>query len=158
METAKTVINDALQEILVQAIEQPIEQVDFSIAQRYMNRFMNEIAADGVTLGYTMVNSPSDPITIPYGAINGLIYNLALHLATTYDVAVGPELAVKAANGLRVMTRIATQIIPSSYPDTLPIGSGNEQDSSYSNKFYTEPSSAVETESGGFIGLEKIPE
>lgn len=158
METAQTVINDALQEILVQAIEQPLEQVDFAIAQRYMNRFMNEIAADGVTLGYTMVNSPNDPITIPYGAINGLIYNLALHLATTYDVAVGPELAVKAANGLRIMTRISTQIIPSSYPDTLPIGSGNEWDSSRNDKFYTEPSPAVETESGGFIGLEKIPE
>ena len=158
METAQTVINDALQEILVQAIEQPLEQVDFAIARRYINRFMNEIAADGVTLGYTMVNSPNDPITIPYGAINGLIYNLALHLSTTYDVAVGPELAVKAANGLRIMTRIATQIVPSSYPDTLPIGSGNEYDSSYNDKFYTEPAPAVETESGGFIGLEKIPE
>ena len=119
---------------------------------------MNEIAADGVTLGYTIVNSPNDPITIPYGAINGLIYNLALHLATTYDVAVGPELAVKAANGLRIMTRIATQIIPSSFPDTLPIGSGNEDDSVQNYHFYSERDPSVNTESGGYIGLEKVPD
>lgn len=155
METAQTVINDALQELIVQAIEQPIEQVDFAIAQRYMNRLMDEIAADGVTLGYTAVNSPNDAITIPNGAINGLIYNLALHLATTYDVAVGPELAAKAANGLRIMTKIATQISPSSYPDTLPIGSGNYEAGEFN--FYSDDAATVNTENGGVIGLEQLP-
>lgn len=155
METAQEVINDALQELIVQAIEQPIEAVDFQIARRYMNRFMDEIAADGVTLGYTEVNNPADLITIANGAINGLVYNLALQLATTYDVAVSPELAVKAANSLRIMTKIATQIGPSSYPDTLPIGSGNENSYVDTYHFYPEDPQTVNTESDGVIGLEQ---
>ena len=40
METAQQVINDALQEILVQASEQPIQTVDFQTARRYLNSMM----------------------------------------------------------------------------------------------------------------------
>jgi hypothetical protein len=157
VETAKTVINDALQELLVQAIEQPIQQVDYSIAQRYLNRMMAEFAADGINLGYTEVSNPADYITVAAGAINGMIYNLALNLATTYDIAVSPELTVKADNGRRIMTRIAVTIQPSSYPDTLPIGSGNDGDSTYNDKFYSADPDTVDAESGAVIGLEQLP-
>ena len=139
METASDIINDALQELIIQAIEQPIEAVDFNIAKRYMNRFMAELKSDGVDLGYTSVTSPSDIITIDDGAINGLIANLAFHLSVTYDVSVSPELAIKAKNGLRVMTKIGVTVGETSYPDTLPIGSGNESDFTDGNHFYEEP-------------------
>ena len=56
METASTVIKDALQEILVQAQEQPIQAVDSSTAIRYMNRFMANLDAKGISLGYTVVS------------------------------------------------------------------------------------------------------
>lgn len=157
METAQTVIKDALQEILVQASEQAIDADEFYTAMRYMNRMMGEFAADGITLGYTEVSNPSDAITIPAGAINGLIYNLALVLSTQYDIAVTPELAAKAIDGKRVMTRIATQISPASYPDALPIGSGNEGEYTDTNKFYTSNDPTVDTENGGVIGLEQLP-
>lgn len=157
METAQVLINDALQELIVQAIEQPIEQVDFNIAKRYMNRMMAELAADGVTLGYTQIVNPADLVTIPDGAVNGLIYNLALHLATTYDVAVSPELAVKAADGKRIMTKIAVQPSPSNYPDSLPIGSGNTGENERDYTFYSEQPDTIDTENGGVIGLEQLP-
>ena len=157
VETAKDVINDTLQELIVQANEQAIEAVEFNTAVRYMNRMMAEFAADGIPLGYSQVSNAADPITIPAGAINGLIYNLALHLATTYDVPVGPELAVKAASAKNVMIKIASQISPTSYPGTLPIGSGNEGDAVYDDKFYTDPIDTVNTELGGVVGLERLP-
>lgn len=156
METANTVINDALQELIVQASEQAIEAIEFSTAMRYMNRMMAEFAADGLPLGYTDVSNASDPITIPTGAVNGLIYNLALHLATSYDIVVSPELAVKAQNSKNVMTKISNQISPSSFSDTLPIGSGNEG-YIYDDKFYSDSVDTVNTESGGVIGLETLP-
>jgi hypothetical protein len=158
VETASTVINDALQELLVQASEQPIESVDFETAKRYLNRMMFEFDADGINLGFTQVVKASDPITVAYGAINGIIYNLAMNLATTFDVPVGPELALKAAEGKRIMTKIATTIGPSSYPDTLPIGSGNEGYSTDSYHFYEEDPATVDTQRGGVVGLERLPE
>lgn len=157
METAKTVINDALQELIVQASEQPIEAVEFYTAVRYLNRMMGEFAADGIPLGYTDVSSPSDPITVASGAINGMVYNLAMNLATQYDIIVTPELAMKAANAKNVMVKIANQISPSSYPDTLPIGSGNEGDTFGDQKFYSSLDDTVNTELGGVIGLEQLP-
>lgn len=157
METAETVINDALQELLVQASEQPLEAVDFETAKRYLNRMMFEFDADGINLGFTQVIKASDPITVAYGAINGIIYNLAMHLATTFDVPVGPELALKAVEGKRIMTKISTTIGPSSFPDTLPIGSGNEADHTDSYHFYNEDPNTVNTQRGGVIGLEGLP-
>lgn len=157
METAKTVINDALQELIVQASEQPIEAVEFYTAVRYLNRMMGEFAADGIPLGYTEVQNPSDVITVASGAINGMVYNLAMNLATQYDVPVSPELAMKAANAKNVMVKIANQISPSSYPDTLPVGSGNEGDVFDDEKFYSGLDDTVNTELGGVIGLEQLP-
>ena len=78
METAESIVNDALQEILVQASEAPIQTVDFNTAVRYMNRFMFALDAKGISLGYTKVSKASDLITIPDGALEGLVFNLAV--------------------------------------------------------------------------------
>lgn len=137
METAKEVIEDALQEILVQAIEQPVLPVDFNKAARYMNRMMAEFEADGIVLGYINVDSANDEITIPDGAINGLIYNLALSLAGSYGVALKPDLAIKAKECKETMVKLSVNIPSTDLPETLPVGSGNEGNSTFRNNFYS---------------------
>lgn len=157
METAKTLINDTLLEIQVNGAEQAVQAVDFQVAMRYLNRMMNEFAADGITLGYTTVTGPDSPITVHAGAISGMIANLAVQISNSYDFNIGADLASRAQDSKRVMTKIATQTGPSSYPDTLPIGSGNEGDCTYSDKFYTDDPNTINTERGGVIGLEQLP-
>lgn len=157
METAKTLINDVLLEIQVNGAEQAVQAVDFQTALRYLNRMMFEFAEDGINLGFTEVTGPDDPITVNRGAINGIIANLAIQISNTYDFNIGPDLASRAVESKRVMTKIATQISPSSYPDTLPIGSGNETEYSSSDKFYTDDPNTINTERGGVIGLEQLP-
>ena len=48
METAESIISDALQEILVQASEQDIEPVDFQTSRRYLNRMMDSTPFAGM--------------------------------------------------------------------------------------------------------------
>ena len=153
METAESVINDALQEILVQASEQALQQVDFQTGRRFLNRMMNTTPFN--LLGFTTVTNPSDSITIADGAIEGVVFNLAKRLLTSYDMPLTAELLQSASNGLKEIRRIAVVVKPTSFPCTLPIGSGNEQENTYNNQhFYSCPDSELLAEQGGSILLE----
>lgn len=153
METAESLINDALQEILVQASEQSLQPADFQTGRRYLNRMMAMVPFSG--MGYTIVTDPSDPITVPDGAINGIMFNLAEALLTTYDVLLTASLSKSAANGLKEIRRITVTIQQTKMPCTLPIGSGNEGDDTFNNThFYACPDDELLTEQGGSILLE----
>ena len=123
METAKSLINDALQDILVQASEQPIEPVDFQTARRYLNRMM--AISPYNLLGFTVITNPNELVTVVDGALEGIIFNLAKRLLTTYDMPLTAELQASASDGLKNIRRITTNIRPTQFPSTLPIGSGN---------------------------------
>lgn len=155
METANSIIKDALQEILVQANEQPVQSVDFTTGVRYLNRLMSTWASQGLPLGYTKVANASDPITVPDGAIEGIVYNLALRLAPQYDIVPSQDLRINAREGLDAIRKIAVRRTPTRYPCTLPIGSGNEKDDTYNNyHYYPCPDEEILTEQEGSILLE----
>ena len=154
MEKVSTVISDALQEILVQASEAPIEASEAQSAIRYMNRFMAGLSAVGVDLGYTKVSSLGDYVTIPDGAYEGLIANLAVYLAGQYDRPVSASTAEMARQGKSAMYQLGVEIIPSSLAG-FPIGSGNEGDSAWRNShFFVENDEAVLTENNNYIATE----
>jgi hypothetical protein len=153
METAQAIINDALQAIVVQASEQPIQTVDFQTARRYLNRMMATVPYTG--LGYTQVTLPSDLVTIPDAALEGVIFNLAVKLLPTFDMPLTAELNQSARDGLKEIRRLTVKVLPTSMPCTLPIGSGNEQENTFNNQhFYACPSDDIATEQGGSILLE----
>lgn len=153
-ETAQTIITSALQEILVQASEQPIEGDEFQDGVRYLNRMMAEFDAAGIALGYTKVSDPDDAITVPDGAINGMIFNLAIRLAQSYDAAVSQTLAIAANESLVAMRNIGVTMQQTQYGGTLPIGSGNEGDSYNWTHYYSGVSDDLLTETNGNILLE----
>ena len=153
METAQSIIDDSLQAILVQASEQPIEPVDFQTARRYLNRMMATTPYNN--LGYTIVTQPSDPITVADGAIEGIVFNLAVKMLATYDMPLTAELNQNAKDGLQEIRRIAVTVQPTAFPCTLPIGSGNEQENTFNNNhFYPCPDNELLTEREGAILLE----
>lgn len=153
MATASEVITDALQEILVQASEQSVQADEMQSGIRALNRMMAEWDATGYSLGYTEVTNPVDTITIPAGAISAVVTNLALRLTSQFDAVANPALVQAATMGMRTVAKIAVSVPASYYPDTLPIGSGNE-DYLYEDRFYTEPDDEILNESGGNIILE----
>lgn len=152
METAEQVVKDILQEVLVYSSEQPLEAVDFEFVVRYMNRYMAQLAVT-VPLGYTKVVSPNDLITIPDGAMNGLIFNVALRVLNSFDVSVGQELKDNAKDGLMTMRKLAANPVVTKHPSTLPIGSGNYCEDTWQT-FYEGETDNLLTEQSGDILLE----
>ena len=126
MYTAEQVIKSVLQRILVQGSESDIEASEYSDAIRDMNNFMFALEANGTSLGYTEVVSIGDEITIPNGAIRGLIANLAVEVAPDYDRPISSALANAANDGLKTMIRLGRKKFTSSYPSNLPMGSGSQ--------------------------------
>lgn len=124
-ETASTVIRDALQEILVQASEQPIEASEAQDAMRLLNRMMAAWEAEGIDLSYTPVDSLNDAITVVDGAIDGIVLNLAVKLAPQYDRPVSMDLRLNARAAKDAINHIAVTLLDTPYPSTLPMGSGN---------------------------------
>jgi len=138
-ETASTVIRDALQEILVQAAEQPITADEGQGAMRLLNRMMAAWVLDGVDLSYTPVDSLNDDITVVDGALDAIVLNLAIKLAPQYDRPISQGLYINASRAYEAMLKTAVVIPVTEFPATLPYGSGNESlGYNYSN-FYTGP-------------------
>ena len=160
MELASTVIKDILQEVQVQASEQPIQSTDSSTVIRYMNRFMSSLAVRGVSIGYTKINNPSEGITIPDGALDGLIFGVAKRLLNQYDIPLTMELQLSAKEGLHAMYQLGVVGVPTQHASTMPIGSGNEgfgngNGSNGINPFYPGVDEEIAgTEDNKNIGLE----
>ncbi len=153
-ETAGSLVTDALGEAFINAQEQPTEAVDMSKGIRYMNRFMAELDSKGVALGYTIVSSPDDAITVPDGAINGMVFNLAMKLANSYGEPVGQELRDNADSGLDTMYQLGVTIEQTQFGGTTPVGSGNEGDAFTNTHFFPDETNDMETETNGNIILE----
>lgn len=126
METAGDIIRDALSELTVQAQEQTIPAVELNQSIRYLNRMMQALDADGIKLGYTIVNHVDDPLTVPAGAYEGMMYNLAIRMANGYDIRLTPDFMMVARESKKILAKIAVTAPKSNWPSILPIGSGNE--------------------------------
>tara|TARA_R110002153_G_C13303360_1_gene495848 strand:+ start:174 stop:1004 length:831 start_codon:yes stop_codon:yes gene_type:complete len=141
METAADVIKSALQELLVQASESPLEPSEYQDGIKYLNRMMAGYSVKGINLGYTKVTNIADPITVDDGALEGIVFNLALKLAPQYGAQVPQMLYENAKDGRKAMLRLSVNVKPSQYPDTLPMGSGNQNGSYYyQDNFYPDNS------------------
>jgi hypothetical protein len=154
MATVAQVLKAALQRILVQASESPLEASEYQDAIFALNNMMLAYDAEGIKLGYTEVSTLGDQVTVPVGALRGVIANLAIEVAPDYDGEVSPALASQASEGLKAMRMLGVRIASTAYPSTLPIGSGNEHDGYNTYKYYPDQEAAILAETTGYIGLE----
>lgn len=129
-------VRDAFSEIGQQASEQPIRAAQMSTAIRYLNRFMAAFAY--LNLGYVPVDSSSDTIIVPAYAEEWVVLKLATKLAASFPST--EQLSVIAANEREAYNNLLIQqprICSQDFPETLPLGSGNEGDS-FTNRFYAD--------------------
>ena len=146
---ASQLVKAIMQEEVVQTSEADIEADEAQDVIFALNNFMFELAADGINLGYTEIENLGDDVFVPLGAFNGIVKNVAMQIAQQFSAPITPVLQAQAAHGRRIMAKIAITIPSSPYPDTLPIGAGNE--CGINNHFYGETSPVIETEQGGVI-------
>lgn len=154
MATTAQVVKASLQRIIVQESEQPIEASDAQDFIFAMNNYMLALDASGVSLGYTEVTNLGDQVTIPTGALRGLIANMAIEIAPDYDAFISPALAEAARQGLGAMRKLGQRQGTSRYPSTLPIGGGNERDNFFNRHFFPDLEAEILAETTGAIGLE----
>lgn len=120
-----------------------------------MNNFMLALDAEGVTLGYTEVTDLGDDVTIPTGALRGLIANMAIEVAPDYNGVISPGLQIAAAEGLKTMRILGQSMAGTRYPATLPIGSGNYDFGNFDDQhFYPCSEDEILAETTGSVSLE----
>lgn len=155
MATVAQVAKAALQRILVQASEAPLEADEYQDFIFAMNNYMAQLDASGISLGYTTVSDLGDEVTIPAGALRGLIANLAIEVSPDYGGVVSDGLVIAARDGLKTMRLIGQRVAQTKNPSTLPIGSGNENNTyGYPGFFYPDSEAEILAETTGAIGLE----
>ena len=156
MATVAQVAKAALQRILVQASEAPLQPDEFADFIFAMNNYMSELDAQGIQLGYTEVSDLGDTVTIPTGALRGLIANMAIEVAPDYNGIISQGLVKAAREGYNTMRIIGQTMGNSKMPSTLPLGSGNEDNMfGYSGHFYPDAEAEILAESTGAISLEQ---
>lgn len=159
MSQAGDIIKDALIEITRLGAEAPVEQVDAQAAIRYLNRMMAGLDAKGLDLGYTVVSDFADTITIPAGAEEGVVFLLATRLWNQFssDKPLPGALVTAAISGLQAIRDIAVTVGATEFPSTLPIGSGNEGDTTFlASHFYEDLQDTILAETTGPVGLEAL--
>lgn len=154
MATVAQVAKASLQRILVQGSEanlEPDEYRDFMFA---LNNYMLALDADGISLGFTEVSDLGDEVTVPVGALRGIIANMAIEVAPDYNGVVSPGLVAAAEQGMSAMRKLGQRIPTSRYPSTLPRGSGNCTSIFSGDTFYPCSEEEILAETTGAIGLE----
>lgn len=127
-ETARDIILDVLDDISVHMDEDTLGASDERTGIKGINRIMATLTANGVDLGFTKLTKGNDVLTIPEAAIDPLISLLGFRLWPRYRTPQPtPVIVTNARNGMQQMYRLGISISSSSYPCTLPKGSGNVQ-------------------------------
>jgi hypothetical protein len=153
MATVEQVARASLQAILVQGSEAPLEADEYQDYIFALNNYMTNLDASGIQLGYTLVNSLDDVLTVPAGALRGIVANMAIEVAAQYGGTISETLVVSAKQGMDAMKKLGQQIVSSRFPSTLPIGSGNDNWGN-TTPFYPDVEAEILAETTGSIGLE----
>lgn len=153
MTTGTEVVHGALQDILVQADEQEYQPSEYQAGMREINDMMSEWDALGYSLGFTLLVNITDTLTVPASVIGAIKKNLAVRLAPQFNKQITQGLASLAASGMQAVQNISVVVQPTQLPDTLNIGSGNE-DEPYIDHFYPGVTDSALAEDNGNILLE----
>lgn len=125
MATVLEVVTGALKLLEVRTAESPVTPSEAQDGLESLNDLMNEWNIDGINVGYESLSSTTDELHVDLGSIGAIKANLAVYIAPEYGRFVTPTLQMRADRSKKSM-RNAINMNPSQYPDTLPIGSGNE--------------------------------
>jgi len=140
-EQAKGIILDAFEDIVSGIDEDSLEAADARTAIRTLNRMMATLESRSIFFGFTPVTTLSSEITVDDGAIDPIIQLLAFRLWPKYRSAPMPEIlsanASQAINTLLMISLVDKDMTPT-YPDILPVGSGNTYYTDAGSVFYSE--------------------
>ena len=134
MATMLEVVNDAMEEIEVKTAEIPLTSDELQSGIRRCNDLLAEWADLGLTPGYIEVFNGDDVLNVDRNAIRAIKKNLAMELAPSFQKPITQALAKCARESLESLENSAIHIGDVAFPDTLPLGSGNECNTFYDDE------------------------
>ena len=132
MSTGTDLIQRALQTIGAHSIVSPADPDSIIVGMERLNSMLEMWLSFGIDIGFTPLEVPGDELNEPPDTRNGIIANLALQLAPTFDngkVIVSPVLQRDAKLGYHNIKNIYQRLtIPKKVvSSTLPVGAGNSR-------------------------------
>lgn len=126
MATALEICSSAAEEIGVKTAEIALENADFQTFFSRMNDMLLEWADNGLTPEFQEVFNGADEVNIQPNARAAVKLNLALRSAPAFQKPITADLAALAGSALDRLYVSTDFIGEVAYPDTLPLGSGNQ--------------------------------
>lgn len=128
MATGADVIKGALRRLQVIEDETPIEASEINDGLEDLNDWGSAHEVGFLELGFVPLDQPADTINIPFQALGYFKDQLALYMAGQYGAPIPQSLVLSADKTLKYALNAFQRPTDVAYPDTLPIGSGNECD------------------------------
>lgn len=138
MTTATEIVTAALGKILSRSADIPLEADELQDGIDALNRMMAGWNLSALT--WTAVTSGSDVLASPDYAEDAQIFGLAERLAPDYGTTLTMEFVEAKKQAMKDMRKQAITFSRSSFPSTLPQGSGNNR--VLNNRAFYPPSSA----------------
>lgn len=125
MATGTDIITGALRRAKIIAAEIPVEATDLANGLEDLNDWASLLEVSSIALGFTQLGAVTDEVTIPLEAVAMYKCNLAVYMSAQYGLQPDPLLLSDADTTMKAVLRAFGPRIKASYPDTLPMGSGN---------------------------------
>lgn len=105
MAQVRDVVRDALGHLGVLDANQAVSAIDMRDAIRALNLMMRRWEANGLALGWSDVEEPTDTLPLPPEAEEAVGFNLAVRLRPRYRVALDADAYLAAGKGLDALRR-----------------------------------------------------
>lgn len=137
MTTVLQIVNATAERLGVKTAEIPLEGADYQVILDELNDMLSEWADSNITPSFTEVSNSTDTVNIERDAVGAVKANLAVRIAPVFQRPVSPALASSATTTYNRLLSSTVFIGEVAYPDTLPVGSGNEC-WEYDQRFFNE--------------------
>ena len=126
MTTMREVVEDAMEDITVKKAEVSLTDDELQSGIRRCNDMLAQWVELGFIVGYNPVLNGDDVLELEPAAIAAVKAKLAIKLAPSYSKPITAALAENASEAMTMLSIANSHIGEIAYPDSLPIGSGNE--------------------------------
>jgi len=141
MATAKDAIQSAARLIRVKTAGIDLTDEELDDGVELLNDLMFKWDSDNIRIGFTELTSPDDELTVPRWSLSAIKSNLSARMAPEYGKVIGIELAAQIQNDFVTLRQRVTEAFQTYFPDTLPVGSGNQINNTRNQpKFFTDES------------------
>lgn len=122
----REVVEDAMEDITVKKAEVSLTDDELQSGIRRTNDMLAQWNELGIIVGYNPVTNGDDVLELEPAAIAAVKAKLAIKLAPSYSKPITAALMANASEAMDMLATANAYIGEIAYPDTLPLGSGNQ--------------------------------